>query len=173
MFVLVQDHGLSGHYSSCEQQRLTSCIPELHRVNVNFPANNLIKTAAPTLPRGHITDSPLICLPPPLSADHADCHLDECHRDQWSGARWVSRRRRRAVLPAGACPRLNFTFTPIVFFLAHCSRRSLMSRGNIQSSSLDARAPRAPRPHTQNNNIGRAPAIGRQFVRFMRGGYVL
>lgn len=31
-----------------------------------------------------------------LPADHADCHLHECHRYQRSGARWVSRRRRPA-----------------------------------------------------------------------------
>lgn len=34
----------------------------------------------------------------PLCADHADCHLDECHRYQWSSARWVSRRRRHTVI---------------------------------------------------------------------------
>lgn len=34
----------------------------------------------------------LICFPSLLLIDHADCHLDECHRYQWSSARWVSRR---------------------------------------------------------------------------------
>lgn len=44
-------------------------------------------------------------LPPP--ADHADCHLHECHRYQRSGARWVEqtpRTRRRLSLKMSSLP---------------------------------------------------------------------
>lgn len=39
-----------------------------------------------------------LSFPLPLCADHVDCHLDECHRYQWSRARWVSRRRHHTVI---------------------------------------------------------------------------
>lgn len=70
----------------------------------------------------------------PLCADHADCHLDECHRYQWSSARWVSRRRRHTVIAVWVRPPLNFSFHQLLFGTWRPAQLDI--HRSIKSSSL-------------------------------------
>lgn len=76
--------------------------------------------------------APLSSPPLPFSADHADCHLDECHRYQWSGARWVSRRRRHTVVAVWVRPRRKILFFADCFW-RRLARRSLTSRETLKA----------------------------------------
>lgn len=104
-------------------------------------------------------------LPPPSLpvslTDYADCHFHECRRDQWSGARWVSRRQHHKLLSVWVFLILDFTFSFYLFFflLARCGQRSLISRPKTFNAPVWGS--RAPHPRTRSNNIGSVPAIAR------------